>query len=86
MTAVNAGGQPGQRPLPDVHRITLIAANHRWTFAFTAADAGAMLKRVSELARDPEAPLSLMDARLICERIAEATRILPAASPLRPTS
>ena len=86
MTAFNASGQPGHRPLRNVHRITLIAASHRWTFAFTDSDANVMLNRVAELARDPESLLSPMDAHVICERITEATGAPAAISPLRPTS
>ncbi len=81
MTAVNAGGQPEQRPVPDLHRIRLIASNHRWAFVFTASDASAVLKRVSELARDPDAPLSPLDARLVSERIAEVAESPKSVSP-----
>lgn len=88
MNTVNGGGQPGPT---DSYRIRMVAADHRWSFVFTAADADLMLKRVAELACDPDAPLSPSDARLLGERVAQVraaaipTIVAPGVNPPAPT-
>ncbi|MCP3906354.1 MAG: hypothetical protein GY715_22255 [Planctomycetes bacterium] len=57
-------------PAPAVHRLLLQRDGHRWQFQFTSDDAGALNRRIAELAVDPDATLDHHDARMLERRIA----------------
>jgi hypothetical protein len=49
--------------------VTLVKGAHRWTFSCDPGDEGELLRRISELARSPEAPLDWFDAALISHQL-----------------
>ena len=78
-----AEGRP-TRPRPPVHecyRLTLRQGPHQWSFTFAPDDAPALINRIRELARDPDAPLDRLYAQAARRQI---RRLLAATTATRP--
>jgi hypothetical protein len=84
--------QPGPPPAPAAREpVTLTKGAHRWTFRCDAGDEPALLRRLSELAADPDAPFDWFDAALVSHQLSK--RLRPGlqridtspAGPARPT-
>lgn len=52
------------------HRVSLVKGPHRWVFRWSAGDEAALIARVAELARDPEADFDWFDAAVVCKHVA----------------
>ena len=68
----SAGGphQPAEAPALR-EPVTLVKGTHRWTFACEAGEESALLKRLSELASDSEAPFDWFDAALVSHQLSK---------------
>lgn len=51
--------------------VTLVKGSHRWTFACDAGEESALLKRLSELASDRDAPFDWFDAALVSHQLSK---------------
>jgi hypothetical protein len=57
------------RPAQQRYRVMLRRGPDHWTFTFSGGDEAAILRRVAELARDPDCPLDWYDANAVREQI-----------------
>jgi hypothetical protein len=57
------------RPIRERYRVTLRHGAHQWTFTFASGDEVQIVRRVRELANDPDCPLDWHDASAIREQI-----------------
>ncbi len=71
MDGVGPNRKHRRSPDGELRRITLHDGPQQWTFAFTRGDEGSVIKRVTQLARDPQATLDWFDASVLCEQIAQ---------------
>jgi len=60
---------PHENRTNPLHRVTLRRGPHHWGFSFRASDAGQMLRRLDELAADPDCPLETESAESIRDQI-----------------
>jgi hypothetical protein len=51
--------------------VTLVKGSHRWTFSCEAGDEASLLKRLSELASDRNAPFDWFDAALVSHQLSK---------------
>jgi len=82
MADVSRTWKPRRSSASERYRVTLRRGPHRWSFAFAPADIESVLARVTELARDPDAPLTEADARCLRRQILHFGR-MPKASKQR---
>lgn len=54
--------------------VTLTKGTHRWTFQCDTGDEPALLRRLSELAADPDAPFDWFDAALVSHQLSKRLR------------
>lgn len=64
-----------QHPAPIAREpVTLAKGAHRWTFLCDAGDEPALLRRLSELAANPDVPFDWFDAALVSHQLSKRLR------------
>lgn len=68
------GGEAGGQSVALREPVTLVKGAHRWSFCCEPGEEPVLLRRLSELASDPQMPFDWFDAALVSHQLSKRLR------------